>query len=52
MVESAAQLLVLRQFTHTGRPLGSAAFVAELEPSTNAPACPAQARSPPKARRR
>ena len=32
--ESAAEVAALRQFTHTGRPLGSAAFVADLEQST------------------
>ncbi len=32
--ESAAEAAALRQFTHTGRPLGSATFVAELEQST------------------
>ena len=30
-VESAAELAALRCFTHTGRPFGSAAFVADLE---------------------
>jgi putative transposase len=32
--ESPAELAALRQFTHTGRPLGTAAFVAQLEQST------------------
>ena len=32
--ESDEQLMALRRFTHTGRPLGSATFVAELERST------------------
>jgi len=32
--ESDEDLTALRQFTHTGRPLGNAAFVAELERST------------------
>ncbi len=32
--ESAAEIAALRRFTHTGRPLGTAAFVAELEQST------------------
>ncbi len=32
--ESPVEVAALRQFTHTGRPLGSAAFVAELEQST------------------
>ena len=38
--ESAAQTIALRQFTHTGRPLGTAAFVAELEQSTLRPLAP------------
>lgn len=32
--ESPAEATALRQFTHTGRPLGSAAFVAHLEQTT------------------
>ena len=32
--ESSAEVAALRQFTHTGRPLGSTAFVAGLEQST------------------
>ena len=32
--ESGADIAALRQFTHTGRPLGTAAFVAGLEQST------------------
>ncbi len=32
--ESSAELAALRRFTHTGRPLGNAAFVAQLEQST------------------
>ena len=32
--ESSAELTALRRFTHTGRPLGNAAFVAGLEQST------------------
>ena len=32
--ESSAEVAALRQFTHTGRPLGNAAFVAQLEQST------------------
>ena len=33
--ESSAEVTELRRFTHTGRPLGNAAFVAELEQSTS-----------------
>jgi putative transposase len=32
--ESTEEVTALRQFTHTGRPLGSAAFVADLEKSS------------------
>ena len=32
--ESPAEVTALRRFTHTGRPLGNAAFVAQLEQST------------------
>ncbi|HEV2401601.1 MAG TPA: hypothetical protein VGS27_31985, partial [Candidatus Sulfotelmatobacter sp.] len=35
--ESAAALEVLRQFTHTGRPLGTPEFVTELEAATLRP---------------
>jgi putative transposase len=38
--ESPADLTVLRQFTHTGRPLGTDAFVAELEKATSRPLAP------------
>jgi putative transposase len=33
--ESSTEVAALRRFTHTGRPLGSAAFVAALEQSTS-----------------
>jgi putative transposase len=32
--ESASDVATLRQYTHTGRPLGSAEFVADLEHAT------------------
>jgi len=48
--ESDEQLMALRRFTHTGRPLGSATFVAALERLDDAPAHPAQTRSPQKPR--
>jgi putative transposase len=35
--ESAGEVMALREYTHTGRPLGSAEFVAELEQSTLRP---------------
>jgi hypothetical protein len=38
--ESPAELTALHQFTHTGRPLGTAAFVAELEQSGLRPLAP------------
>ncbi len=40
--ESAAESAALRQFTHTGRPLGSEEFVAGLEQSTSRPLAPRQ----------
>lgn len=50
--ESATELGVLRRFTHTGRPLGSPEFVAELEGFDVASACPDKKRPPEESRRR
>ena len=41
--ESASELTALRQFTHTGRPLGSSEFVADLEHSTSRALAPRKA---------
>jgi putative transposase len=46
--ESSADAKTLRQYTHTGRPLGSAAFVADLERSTLRPLMARRAGRPKK----
>jgi putative transposase len=46
--ESASDVTALRQYTHTGRPLGSAEFVAALEHSTLRPLIPRKAGRPKK----
>jgi putative transposase len=46
--ESSADATALRQYTHTGRPLGSAEFVAALERSTLRPLLPRKAGRPKK----
>ena len=43
--ESAAELSRLRQSTHTGRPLGTADFVAALEELTSRPLAPRKGRA-------
>jgi putative transposase len=46
--ESTTEVTALRQYTHTGRPLGSAEFVAALERSTLRPLIPRRAGRPKK----
>ncbi len=46
--ESTAEVRALRQYTHTGRPLGSAEFVAALEHSTLRPLAPRKPGRPKK----
>jgi putative transposase len=46
--ESPSDVAALRQYTHTGRPLGSAEFVAALEHSTSRPLTPRKAGRPRK----
>jgi len=46
--ESASEVATLRQFTHTGRPLGSEEFVAGLEQSTQRALLPRKAGRPKK----
>jgi putative transposase len=46
--ESPTDVTALRQYTHTGRPLGSAEFVAALERSTLRPLIPRKAGRPKK----
>jgi len=46
--ESASELATLRQYTHTGRPLGSEEFVADLEHSTLRALVPRKAGRPKK----
>jgi hypothetical protein len=47
--ESAKELVALRSFTHTGRPLGSAEFVSGLEASILRPLAPKKKGRPKKA---
>jgi hypothetical protein len=46
--ESAGDVARLRQYTHTGRPLGPEEFVADLEHSTLRALIPRKAGRPPK----
>jgi putative transposase len=46
--ESSADVTALRRYTHTGRPLGSAEFVAALERSTSRPLVPRKPGRPKK----
>jgi putative transposase len=46
--ESSTEVAALRQYTHTGRPLGSAEFVAALEHSTLRPLTPRKVGRPKK----
>jgi putative transposase len=46
--ESPSEAMALRQFTHTGRPLGSPEFLAQLEQSTLRLLTPSKRGRPPK----
>jgi hypothetical protein len=46
--ESPTDLSALRQYTHTGRPLGTTEFVAALEQTTSRPLAPRKGGRPKK----